>query len=213
MDGGYGNNSSLLKKLEERKLEYCVAIAKNRNVIWSPDENKLLSKNRLDEVAELIKPEAFQVPREKTKTVWVALIQVEISRLQGQKTVAIVMNAPSVAKATEIDYLLTNVNGLKITTKWLISTYTQRNWIEVFYREAKGWLGLKEYQVRGEISLYCHWILVFCAYTFIHWHWLTGGLRRQWANKPLTTFIKVLEAFRTAVSYRFFHWLQDNIDL
>ena len=216
LDGGYGNNSSLLKKLEERKLEYCVAIAKNRNVIWSPDENKLLRKNRLDEVAELIKPEAFQeitLPREKTKTVWVALVQVEISRLQGKKTVAIVMNDTSVAEATEIDYLLTNVNGLKITAKWLISTYTQRNWIEVFYREAKGWLGLKEYQVRGEISLYRHWILVFCAYTFIHWHWLTGGLRRQWANKQITTFVEALEAFRTAVSYRFFHWLQDNIDL
>ena len=68
-------------------------------------------------------------------------------------------------------------------------------------------------QVRGEISLYRHWILVFCAYTFIHWHWLTGGLRRQWANKLLTTFVEALEAFRTAVSYRFFHWLQDNIDL
>jgi hypothetical protein len=25
--------------------------------------------------------------------------------------------------------------------------YSQRNWVEVFYREAKGWLGLKEYQV------------------------------------------------------------------
>ncbi len=23
-----------------------------------------------------------------------------------------------------------------------------RNWVEVFYREAKGWLGLKKYQVR-----------------------------------------------------------------
>ena len=58
---------SLLKKLEERKLEYCVAIAKNRNVIWSPDENKLLRKNRLDEVAELIKPEAFQVHYQEKK--------------------------------------------------------------------------------------------------------------------------------------------------
>ncbi len=45
--------------------------------------------------------------------------------------------------------------------------YSQRNWVEVFYREAKGWLGLKEYQVRGERSLYRHWILVFCAYSFI----------------------------------------------
>ncbi len=33
-----------------------------------------------------------------------------------------------------------------------------------------------------------HFILVFCAYTFILWHKLTGGLRRRWANKEITTF-------------------------
>ena len=129
-----------------------MAVAKNRNVIWSPEENTLWRKNRLDEVAELITPLAFQkitLPREKTKTVWVALVQVEISRLKENRTVAIVMNAPSVSEATEIDYLLTNVNGQKITARWLIGTYTKRNWIEVFYREAKEWLGLKEYQMRG----------------------------------------------------------------
>ena len=69
----------------------------------------------------------------------------------------------------------------------------------MFYREAKGWLGLREYQVRGKRSLERHWILVFCAYTFILWHWLTGGLIRQWANKPLTTFVETFSAFRTAM--------------
>ena len=29
---------------------------------------------------------------------------------------------------------------------------------------------------------------------FISWHKLTGGLRRRWANKPLTTFREALEA-------------------
>jgi hypothetical protein len=42
-----------------------------------------------------------------------------------------------------------------------------------------------------------HFILVFCAYTFILWHQLTGGLRRRWTNKCLNTF-------RTAISFRFF---------
>ncbi len=74
-------------------------------------------------------------------------------------------------------------------------------------------------------------ILVFCAYTFILWHKLTGGLRRRWANKlptdldfksrsqaavhsaPLDTFPKALEAFRTAISYRFVEWLNQNRDV
>ena len=57
--------------------------------------------------------------------------------------------------------------------------------------------------VREKKSLERHFILVFCAYTFILWHKLTGGLRRRWANKPLNTFPEALEAFRTAISYRF----------
>ena len=73
--------------------------------------------------------------------------------------------------------------------------------------------GLKEYQVRGEKSIKRHFILVYCAYTFILWHKLTEGLRRRWANKPLKTFPEALEAFRTTVSYRFFEWLNYNRDV
>ncbi|PLZ29847.1 IS701 family transposase, partial [Fischerella thermalis WC558] len=80
-------------------------------------------------------------------------------------------------------------------------------------REAKGWLGLKEYQVRDKRSLMRHFILVFSAYTFILWHQLTGGLRCRWANKSLNSFTEALEAFRTAMSYRFFHWLTHNRDV
>ena len=82
-----------------------------------------------------------------------------------------------------------------------------------FDREAKGWLGLREYQVRDKRSLLRHFILVFCAYTFILWHQLTGGLRRRWGNQRLNTFVEALEAFRTAMSFRFFDWLTDNKDV
>ncbi len=109
-----------------------------------------------------------------------------------------------------VDYLITNVEGEIVTEEWIVETYGQRNWVEVFYREAKGWLGLSEYQVREKKSLERHFILVFCAYTFILWHKLTGGLRRRWANKPIHTFPEALEAFRTAMSYRFVEWLNQN---
>ncbi|MCZ8213278.1 MAG: IS701 family transposase, partial [Microcystis sp. LE19-8.1F] len=92
-------------------------------------------------------------------------------------------------------------------------TYTERNWVEVFYREAKGWLGLREYQVRDKRSLLRHFILGFCAYTFILWHQLTGGLQRRWANRPLNTFVEALETFRVAMSFRFFEWLTENRDV
>ncbi len=144
---------------------------------------------------------------------WVVIIEVEISQLEGQRKIAIVMNAPFFEDADDIDYLITNVEPELVTEQWIVDTYSQRNWVEVFYREAKGWLGLKEYQVRGEKSIKRHFILVYCAYTFILWHKLTGGLRMRWANKPLNTFTEALEAFRTAVSYRFVEWLNHNRDV
>jgi hypothetical protein len=115
--------------------------------------------------------------------------------------------------ATDIDYLMTNIEESKVTAQWVVNTYSQRNWVEVFYREVKGWLGFSEYQVRDINSLYRHFMLVFCAYTFILWHKLTGGLQRRWANKSLDTFTEALTAWRTAMSYRFFAWLTQNTDV
>ena len=102
---------------------------------------------------------------------------------------------------------MTNVNCQNITAEWVITTYAQINWVEVFDRDAKSWLGWREAQVRDKKKLLRHFILVFCAYTFILWHKLTGGLRRQWANKPLNTFKEALEAFRSAMSFRFIQGL------
>ena len=63
------------------------------------------------------------------------------------------MNASSLEKATEVDYFITNVvEADTVTASWIVRTYTERNWVEVFYREAKGWLGLREYQVRDKRS-------------------------------------------------------------
>ena len=72
---------------------------------------------------------------------------------------------------------------------------------------------LSEYQVRDYRSLIRQFILVFCAYTFILWHIKIGGLRRRWASKPLNTFTEELEAFRTAMSFRFLEWLNHNRDV
>ena len=214
IDSGYGNNTSFLKELENRKLKYLGGIAKNRKITLKNQEDS--ASMRIDKLAESLPKEAFtevELILDKPKKVWVTILEVVISRLEGIRSVAIVMNADTFEEATDIDYFITNVNPTKVTPQWVVETYSQRNWVEVFYREAKGWLGLKEYQVRHKRSLLRHFILVFCAYTFILWHKLTGGLRRRWGNKPLNTFPEALEAFRTAISYRFHNWLKDNADV
>lgn len=215
IDAGYGNNTSFLIELEKRKLKYLGGLAKNRKVKVIT-EKEIGKETRLDHLAKSLSPEdlvAIQMNLDKPKTVWVAMMRVQISRLEGNRMIAIVMNAPTFREATDIDYLITNVDSSKVTAASVVETYSQRNWIEVFYREAKGWLGLKEYQVRDIISLRRHFILVFCAYTFILWHSLTGGLRRRWANRPLNSWVEALEAFRTAMSYRFVEWLNQHKDV
>ncbi|NEQ63548.1 MAG: IS701 family transposase, partial [Moorea sp. SIO4A1] len=215
IDSGYGNNGTFLKKLEKRSLKYLGGVAKNRKITITKTE-KIKVTQRADEWAQSLSKEAFtkvEMNLESPKTVWVAVTEGEISRLSGTKSLAIVMNAPTFTEATDVDYFLTNVDSKIVTPEWIVSTYSQRNWVEVFYREAKGWLGLKEYQVRHKRSLLRHFILVYCAYTFILWHRLTGGLRRRWANQPFNSFPEALEAFRTAISYRFFRWLEENQNL
>ena len=211
---GSGNNTSFFLELEKRQLKYLGGLAKNRKLTVNQDN--IQPKIRLDELAQFLPQQAFTEIRlnlDKPKTLWVVTKEVEISGLSGKRYIAIVMNAATFSLATDIDYFLTNISSSIITPQWILDTYSQRNWVEVFYREAKGWLGLKEYQVRDKRSLLRHFILVFCAYTFILWHQMTGGLRRRWTNKPLNTFPEALSAFRTAMSYRFFDWLTLNRDV
>ena len=216
IDSSYGNNTRFVKQLESRSLKYIVGLAKNRRIFLPEASTESSGKIRLDEVAKSLPAEAFTrvvFPLDKSRTVWVATLRGAIASLQGERTFAIILNTPTVTPETEIDYLMSNVSPEQATPEWFAQTYSQRNWVEVFYREAKGWLGLSEYQVRNKTSLYRHWILVFTAYTFVLWHQLTGGLRRRWANRELKTFVDALEAFRTAISDRFVAWLHQNQDV
>ncbi len=117
IDSSYGNNTSFLKELEERKLKYIGGIAKNRNILIK-DKSGKTEAIRIDEYAQWISSEEFkeiQIPGEKARTVWVAIIEAEISKLEGQRKIAIVMSAPVFEDAEDIDYLITNVEGEKVT--------------------------------------------------------------------------------------------------
>ena len=111
IDSSYGNNTSFLQELEKKKLKYIGGIAKNRNILVKT-KSKELEEIRLDEYAKWISYEEFkeiQINTENPRTVWVAIIEVEISKLEGQRKIAIVMNAPFFEDADDIDYLITNI--------------------------------------------------------------------------------------------------------
>jgi len=155
IDAGYGNNTNFLKALEERKLKYLGGLAKNRKVIIEK-EGGVEETIQLEQLAKSLSEkdwEKITLNLDKEKTVWVAVFRAKISQLEGERNLAIVMNASSIEKATEVDYFITNVvEADTVTASWIVRTYTERNWVEVFYREAKGWLGLREYQVRDKRS-------------------------------------------------------------
>jgi len=135
IDSSYGNNTSFLKNLEERKLNYIGGIAKNPNILIK-DKSGKSEAIRIDEYAQWISDEEFkeiQISSEKPRTVWVAILEAEVSQLKGTIKIAIVMNAPSFEEAEDIDYLITNVEGEIVTEQWIVDTYGQRNWVEVFY--------------------------------------------------------------------------------
>jgi SRSO17 transposase len=138
IDAGYGNNTTFLLELEKRKLKYLGGLAKNRKVLIEKSANKL-QEIRLDKLAQSLPVQAFtpiQLNRDKPKNVWVAHVEVELSQLEGKRTIAIVMNALTFEQASDVDYFITNVSESVATAEWIVTTYAQRNWVEVFYREA-----------------------------------------------------------------------------
>ena len=136
-----------------------------QEILWS---NIVWKKQPIALPPERLKPVKLNL--EQPRTVWVGLLEVEIPKLKSSRSIVIQLNAPTWEEATEVDYLITNAPREKVSAEWMVKTYSERNWIEVFDREAKGWLGLKEYQVRDAKSLKRHWILVLSSYSFVLWH-------------------------------------------
>ena len=169
IDSGYGNNTTFLIELEKRKLNYLGGLAKNRKV-KVVDSIKFPEALGLDALAESLPSKAFSritINLAKTRIVWVATIEVEISRLEGTRKIAIAIDAPTFSEADDIDYFITNFESSIVTPQWIVNTYSERNWVEVFYREVKGWLGLKEYQVRGKKKFNSAFYLgILCLYFY-----------------------------------------------
>ena len=140
MEVVYGNNSNFLREVERLKLNYIGGLAKNRLVkVINQETGKKEPEKRLDEITLSLPKNNFQavtIELNQPKTVWVTTIKVELSGLEGERTIAIVMNASSPESATEIDYLITNAQGDKVTGEWIVETFSQRNYLEKFYREA-----------------------------------------------------------------------------
>ena len=71
-----------MKELENQELNYIGGIAKNRKILFRTSSGKS-DTIRIDEYAQWIRNEEFeeiQIQGEKPRTVWVAIVEAEISR-------------------------------------------------------------------------------------------------------------------------------------
>lgn len=144
VDAGYGNNTPFIQQLEARKLVYVAAVAKNRQVSYQLPSDEKARKRSLNEIAQALSSAAFapvSLNLDQPRTVWVAVIQVHLPKLEGYRWIAIQLNAATYQVATDIDYFLTNASDAQVTSEWMAQAYSQRNWVEVFYRDsfADGW--------------------------------------------------------------------------
>jgi len=210
LDAGYGNNGPFLAQLEDRNLEYIAALSKNRMVYAKLPGDPIRNKHKLEDIAKNLAPGQFEritLELEEPRNVWVTAIPIHFPKLEGTRILVIQLNAPTFADAEEVDYYITNAPREVATAQWVARNYSHRNWIEVFYRETKGWLGMGQYQVRDKRSIERHWMLVFTAFTFLACQRFTGGLRRHWSTERLETFGDAFRVFRHAVEWHMLKWL------
>ncbi len=69
-------------------------------------------------------------------------------------------------------YLHTNIPLTTATAGEIARLYSLREWIEVFYKQAKNELGWADWQMRQPRAVLRHWYLVFCAYSLTLLHGL-----------------------------------------
>ena len=51
----------------------------------------------------------------------------------------------------------------------MVRLYGLRMWVEQSYKQVKHALGWSDYQVRSDVAMRRHWLLVCCAFSFCWW--------------------------------------------
>jgi len=188
-DSWYGSNVGFIKALEERGRPYVVELKPAQRVFVRLAGEIASNEHRLKEALSLLGRDAFRPVRlpsadGTTREVFVARLELKIKKLSGKRRVIVVTTRPDdPAGDDDLRFLLTSV--VQLRDPQVAQTYALRNWIEVFYREAKDDLGAGQYQVRDLASIQRHWQMVFVAYSLLVLLRRQGRLGR-WCKKNST---------------------------
>jgi len=171
VDNWYGSNPAFIAALDDRQRPYVAELRPSQRIFARLAGDLDSHEHRLNETLSLLKPSDFRPARLPNadgteREVFVAHLELKIKKLQGKRRVVVVTTQPdSPAADNDLRWLLTNVVQLRDDT--VARLYALRNWVEVFYREAKDDLGAGQYQVRDLESILRHWQMVFVAYSLL----------------------------------------------
>ena len=163
----YGSSEVFLDGLFERRLKFVVALRPSQGA-W----HKEGEEHPLCATVEFWNKRGWRVlsyrdADGKLQKRYVA--QCELGDCQ------VVMVTREEANLENADVLLTNLNRDALEVARL---YYLRNWVEVFYKQAKNQFGWSDFQVRDRHAIIRHWILVLCAWTICMRYALSGGVTR-----------------------------------
>lgn len=170
-DAWYGCNAAFVKGLEERSRSYVVELEARQRIFARLQGDIASNEHRLKEALGLLEPKDFRPVRLKSadgteREAFVAALKVKIKKLSSKRRVVVVTHCPQQPEAdADLRFLLTDLEQLRNDT--VARLYTLRNWVEVFYREAKCDLGAGQYQVRQLEAIVRHWQMVFVAYSLL----------------------------------------------
>ncbi len=186
-DSLYGENDTFRTGLDKLKVGYVLAL-KPSHCWWHLEEE-------IGSLAEAAEGAAWNGPeqpgawekvvrsfRDGHEEVWWAL-ELVVGPYGAEKTLRaiVVTTNPVQLPGLTTWYLVTNLPVLgseRAATRPLepaslaeiVRLYGLRMWVEQSYKQVKGALGWAEYQVRSDVAMRRHWVLVWCAFSFCWWH-------------------------------------------
>jgi hypothetical protein len=172
-DSFYGEDRSFRQGLEDLKVGYVLALKPSFS--WW---HRLGDIGSLQEAAfaspwlDPQQPGAWQAVERTfrdghTETWWALDVQVGPFGAQRSHRGVVVTTDPLTLPPLQTWYLISNLSTA--TLPQIVRLYGLRMWVEQSYKQVKLTLGWSQYQVRSDIAIRRHWIVVCCAFCFCWW--------------------------------------------
>ncbi|NEO75989.1 IS701 family transposase [Moorena sp. SIO4G3] len=152
-DSLYGESSKFIRKLEECRLSYVVAIRSNHGV-WMPSEQTVRA-NRWCKFTRTFSNQKSEI----------RYIREIVYGKRRAVTYWEITTDPETMPENSTSFVMTNLTGnLK---KTLGNLYGLRTWVEYGFRQCKQELGWTDYRFTKFKEIQKWWEIIFCVYTMI----------------------------------------------